>query len=518
MKTKLLSLALLSTLFSSTVFAESYEDFVKNKNSKIQQEQQEFQKYKADQEREFANYKKALEAEFKEYKKELSKYWDDPEISDKKNWVNYSKDKETRTKVGFESKEITIETIASSPEEAKKKLRRALALTVTADTKQADERDELEQRIKKLSKGKPDFVNKKIKPEPILSTVVFNKPPSKKDVIKYVDTHINMKKVKVEKAKDGVPIKVAKLEKATKKAKKAAALEAKKAQAAKEKAAREAAELQALLKRAAQEEKLAKLAKNKADAEAKKEAARRAKEKAELKAAALRLAKQKAQERIKRAKLAKKKANLKIKELQAKKTKKPKVYKMVVKLPQNMPIKRSKQYVKDVMKHAHRFKLAPSLVFAIMETESSFNPRARSHVPAFGLMQIVPTTAGVDGYNYVYKKKKAPTPEYLYDGKRNIELGSAYLHILYYSYLRKIKDPQSRLYCTMAAYNTGAGNIAWAFTKKFNLNRAAPIINKMSSDEVYKHLRKHLRWPEAQNYLKNVNRRMLKYKKVLNEA
>jgi len=133
-------------------------------------------------------------------------------------------------------------------------------------------------------------------------------------------------------------------------------------------------------------------------------------------------------------------------------------------------------------------------------------------------MQIVPRTAGVDGYYYLFKKKKAPSPEYLYDGKRNIEMGTAYLHILYYRYLRKIKNPTSRLYCTMAAYNTGAGNIAWAFTKKYNLTKAAPKINAMSPQQVYTHLRKNLRWPEAQNYLKNVNNRMQKYKKVLKES
>ena len=129
-------------------------------------------------------------------------------------------------------------------------------------------------------------------------------------------------------------------------------------------------------------------------------------------------------------------------------------------------------------------------------------------------MQIVPKTAGIDAYNFLYKKKKLVTGQYLYDSTQNITMGTAYLHILYFKYLRKIKDPKSRMYCTIAAYNTGSGNIAWAFTKKYNMNNAAPLINEMSAEQVYKKLRKDLRWPEAQNYLKKVSTRMTSYHKI----
>ena len=90
-------------------------------------------------------------------------------------------------------------------------------------------------------------------------------------------------------------------------------------------------------------------------------------------------------------------------------------------------------------------------------------------------------------------------------------MGSAYLYILYYRYLKKIKDPQSRLYCTIAAYNTGAGNIAWAFTHKYNMNVAAPKINALSPTQVYDKLLKDLRFDEPKNYLKRVKRRMKVY-------
>ena len=101
-------------------------------------------------------------------------------------------------------------------------------------------------------------------------------------------------------------------------------------------------------------------------------------------------------------------------------------------------------------------------------------------------------------------------------------MGSAYLHILYYMYLKKIKNPDSRLYCTIAAYNTGAGNIAFAFNRHKNLTRkqkyrvgnAADDINDLSPQEVYDRLLKDLKYDEPKHYLKKVSKRMSAYHKV----
>lgn len=191
-----------------------------------------------------------------------------------------------------------------------------------------------------------------------------------------------------------------------------------------------------------------------------------------------------------------------------------KIYQVKVQLPKDTMIQKSKTYYEDVKLHAAKQKLPLPLVFAIMHSESSFNPMARSHIPAYGLMQIVPKTAGVDTYNFLYGEKKLVSGSYLYNPQNNITMGSAYLHILYYRYLKKIENPDSRLYCTIAAYNTGAGNIAWAFTKKYNMNNAAPIINKLTPEEVYNRLLKDLRFDEPKHYLKKVSQRMAAYHKV----
>jgi len=190
------------------------------------------------------------------------------------------------------------------------------------------------------------------------------------------------------------------------------------------------------------------------------------------------------------------------------------VYKVVVDLPKDTSYKRSKIYKNEVTTNASLQQLPVALIFAIMHTESAFNPKARSYVPAYGLMQIVPKTAGVDSYYYLYKIKRTPTDLYLYNAQNNVKMGSAYLHILYYSYLKSIKNPQSRLYCTIAAYNTGAGNIAWAFTKTHNIKQAAKIINTLTPDEVYARLLQDLKYDEAKNYLKRVDKRMGIYHKL----
>jgi len=191
-----------------------------------------------------------------------------------------------------------------------------------------------------------------------------------------------------------------------------------------------------------------------------------------------------------------------------------KLYTLHIKLPNDTTIKRSRIYYKDVKIESLREQIPLSLIFAIIHSESSFNPMARSYVPAYGLMQIVPKTAGIDAYYYLYNEKKLVGSTYLYNAHNNIKMGSAYLHILYYKYLRHIKDPKSRLYCTIAAYNTGAGNVARAFVKSNNTYQAAQIINKLSPKEVYTKLLKNLRYEEPKKYLKNVTQRMETYHKI----
>jgi len=165
----------------------------------------------------------------------------------------------------------------------------------------------------------------------------------------------------------------------------------------------------------------------------------------------------------------------------------------------------------DVKKFSKKYDVAISVILAIIETESSYNPRAISRVPAFGLMQLVPKTAGIDAHNYVHGQKKILSPDYLFDETNNLQLGTAYFKLLKSRYLRKIKDSQSRFYCAVSSYNTGVGNLAKTFTGKKNLSKAAKVINTMTADEVYQYLLKNLPAEETRNYLKKIVKRRAKY-------
>lgn len=195
-------------------------------------------------------------------------------------------------------------------------------------------------------------------------------------------------------------------------------------------------------------------------------------------------------------------------------SKKRDLYTIRYPLPKDATYKRSYNYLLQAKANAQRFTLKPQWLLAIMHTESSFNPMARSWVPAYGLMQIVPKTAGLDAYMFLYKKRRLLSASYLYNTKNNIEIGSAYFHILYYKYLSSIRDPISRLYCAIAGYNTGAGNVARAFVGTNSVKNAAVLINKMPSEKVYDYLLTHLRYDEPKHYLKRVRARSQKYQEL----
>lgn len=162
----------------------------------------------------------------------------------------------------------------------------------------------------------------------------------------------------------------------------------------------------------------------------------------------------------------------------------------------------AKRYAPLVRHYAARFAISRSLIYAIIKTESNFNPFAVSHAPAYGLMQLVPASAGRDAFRLAKGQDKIPSPDYLFNARNNIELGSAYLNVLNYRYLEGIANPLSREYCTIAAYNTGAGNVLRVFSS--DRDRAKQIINSMPPDKLYRHLRQHLKEAETRRYLAKV--------------
>jgi len=174
--------------------------------------------------------------------------------------------------------------------------------------------------------------------------------------------------------------------------------------------------------------------------------------------------------------------------------------------------KRRQRYKELIEIEARRFNIPTEIALAIAETESAFNPKAKSHVPAYGLMQLVPKTGARDAYQWIYKKDKFITGRYLYKPRNNVELGCAYLSMIRHHYFSDISDDERAYLCAIPAYNTGVGNVSKALIDKKNIREAAKKANKMNRDELYNKLYSDLSSKEAKNYLKKVWTRKENYK------
>jgi membrane-bound lytic murein transglycosylase C len=170
--------------------------------------------------------------------------------------------------------------------------------------------------------------------------------------------------------------------------------------------------------------------------------------------------------------------------------------------------KRALQYAASVRKQSDSTQVSRSLIFAVIKTESSFNPYAVSSAPAYGMMQLVPSSGGREAYRKAKGEDVMPSKEYLFDADNNIELGSTYLGVLLKdSPLREIRNPVSREYCAIAAYNTGPSNVFRAFSTLSGRARqddALDKINSLKPDEVFKALRTKLPYEETRGYVLKV--------------
>ncbi len=137
-----------------------------------------------------------------------------------------------------------------------------------------------------------------------------------------------------------------------------------------------------------------------------------------------------------------------------------------------------------------RFDVQTELIYSIMRQESSFNPMARSHADAFGLMQLIPEAA----------EKARPmtgielkTHEDLYGPETNIPLGTAFVRGL-------MNRWKGRYIPTVASYNASEKAIEGWIKSRF---RGDPL--EFIEDVPY---------DETKGYIKLVTRNFVFYKRL----
>ncbi len=172
--------------------------------------------------------------------------------------------------------------------------------------------------------------------------------------------------------------------------------------------------------------------------------------------------------------------------------------------------KRGYKYADIVHRASKKYNISEDLIYAIIKTESSFNPYAVSWANAYGLMQVVPKTAGRDVFKLVKNKSGEPSPEYLFDPEKNIDTGTAYFYILKNRYLKEVSHPTSLEYSMISAYNGGTGGVLNTFSK--DRKRAMRDLNSLQPNQVYWALTQKHPNAESRRYLEKVT----KFKKEFN--
>ncbi|MGL4485600.1 MAG: membrane-bound lytic murein transglycosylase MltC [Yersinia sp. (in: enterobacteria)] len=186
------------------------------------------------------------------------------------------------------------------------------------------------------------------------------------------------------------------------------------------------------------------------------------------------------------------------------------IWSVTLQLVPNHLDKRAHKYLPLVKKSAERYGVEESLILAIMQTESSFNPYAISGSDALGLMQVMQHTAGRDVFK-MKGKSGQPSRSYLFDPENNIDAGTAYLSILQNTYLGGIQNTTSRRYAVITSYNGGAGSVLRVFSS--NKIQAVNIINNMTPGDVFQMLTTKHPSGESRRYLVKVNNAQKSYRR-----
>ena len=106
-----------------------------------------------------------------------------------------------------------------------------------------------------------------------------------------------------------------------------------------------------------------------------------------------------------------------------------------------------KKYEKIVKEYSEEFDIDEFLIYAVIKTESGFNPSEVSYKGAVGLMQIMPKTAEFISENLLFED----CAEDLKSERANIRYGARYLKYLVEKF--------GELPTAISAYNAGEGKV-----------------------------------------------------------
>jgi soluble lytic murein transglycosylase len=120
------------------------------------------------------------------------------------------------------------------------------------------------------------------------------------------------------------------------------------------------------------------------------------------------------------------------------------------------------EYEQTIREVSATHDLEPTLVAAVVYTESRFRPEVRSHRGAYGLMQLLPQTA-------TFIRERSGIQGDYRDPRVNLRMGAWYL-----SYLEGRYMGDERL--MLAAYNSGEGQVdSWISDRGFDVGEDIPF-------------------------------------------
>lgn len=117
------------------------------------------------------------------------------------------------------------------------------------------------------------------------------------------------------------------------------------------------------------------------------------------------------------------------------------------------------KYQNEVNAASQSYGVDKSLIYAVIRTESGFDPEADSRVGASGLMQLMPTT--FEWLQTYYDGEITMDADKLLDPKINIDYGTKFLKFL----LERYESEQAAI----AAYNAGFGAVdGWLSDSRYS--------------------------------------------------